>query len=102
MVPLDMHFQKGRIKLEIGLARGKLKHDKRATERERQWQRDAAATAPESPFEACEDAGSPSPQPAVLRHVPQGVLRPAQLLTQEREVVMTIGHMRIAMQRSFA
>ena len=40
LVPLDLHFQKGRIKLEIGLARGKLKHDKRATERERQWQRD--------------------------------------------------------------
>jgi SsrA-binding protein len=40
LVPLDLHFRKGRIKLEIGLARGKLKHDKRATERERQWQRD--------------------------------------------------------------
>jgi len=40
LVPLDLHFSKGRIKLEIGLARGKLKHDKRATERERQWQRD--------------------------------------------------------------
>ena len=40
LVPLDLHFSKGRIKLEIGLARGKLKHDKRAAERERQWQRD--------------------------------------------------------------
>ena len=40
LVPLDLHFRKGRIKLEIGLARGKLKHDKRAAERERQWQRD--------------------------------------------------------------
>jgi SsrA-binding protein len=40
LVPLDLHFHKGRIKLEIGLARGKLKHDKRAAERERQWQRD--------------------------------------------------------------
>jgi len=43
LVPLDLHFRKGRIKLEIGLARGKLKHDKRATERERQWQRDRQA-----------------------------------------------------------
>lgn len=40
LVPLDLHFRKGRIKLELGLARGKLKHDKRATEREKQWQRD--------------------------------------------------------------
>lgn len=40
LVPLDLHFKKGRIKLELGLARGKLKHDKRAAEREKQWQRD--------------------------------------------------------------
>ena len=40
LIPLDLHFSKGRIKLEIGLARGKLKHDKRMVEREKQWQRD--------------------------------------------------------------
>jgi SsrA-binding protein len=40
LIPLDLHFNKGRIKLEIGLARGKLKHDKRATERDKQWLRD--------------------------------------------------------------
>jgi SsrA-binding protein len=40
LIPLDMHYKKGRIKLEIALARGKLKHDKRASEREREWQRD--------------------------------------------------------------
>jgi SsrA-binding protein len=40
LIPLNLHFSKGRIKLEVGLARGKLKHDKRATEREKQWQRD--------------------------------------------------------------
>ena len=40
LIPLDLHYSKGRIKLELGLARGKLKHDKRATERDRQWQRD--------------------------------------------------------------
>lgn len=40
LVPLDLHFRTGRIKLELGLARGKLKHDKRAAEREKQWQRD--------------------------------------------------------------
>jgi SsrA-binding protein len=40
LIPLDLHFSKGRIKLEIGLARGKLKHDKREAEREKQWQRD--------------------------------------------------------------
>ena len=40
LIPLDLHFSTGRIKLEIGLARGKLKHDKRAAERDKQWQRD--------------------------------------------------------------
>jgi SsrA-binding protein len=40
LIPLDLHYSKGRIKLELGLARGKLKHDKRAAERDKQWQRD--------------------------------------------------------------
>jgi len=40
LIPLDLHFTKGRIKLALGLARGKQQHDKRATEREKQWQRD--------------------------------------------------------------
>ena len=40
LVPLDLHYNKGRIKLELGLARGKLKHDKRAAEREKDWQRE--------------------------------------------------------------
>jgi SsrA-binding protein len=39
LVPLDLHFKKGRIKIEIALARGKLKHDKRASERDREWER---------------------------------------------------------------
>jgi len=40
LVPLDLHYSKGRIKLEIGLARGKLKHDKRVAEREKDWNRE--------------------------------------------------------------
>jgi len=40
LVPLDLHYRKGRIKLEFALARGKLKHDKRASERDREWQRE--------------------------------------------------------------
>ena len=40
LVPLDLHYTRGRIKLEIGLAKGKKQHDKRATEREREWQRE--------------------------------------------------------------
>ena len=42
LVPLDLHFLRGRIKLEIGLAKGKKDYDKRATEKERDWQRDKA------------------------------------------------------------
>lgn len=40
LVPLDLHFKKGRIKLEIGLAKGKKQFDKRATLKERDWQRE--------------------------------------------------------------
>ena len=40
LVPLDLHYSRGRIKLQIALARGKLKHDKRASEREKEWQRE--------------------------------------------------------------
>ena len=39
LVPLDLHFSKGRIKLEIGLAKGKKQHDKRAAEKDKEWQR---------------------------------------------------------------
>jgi SsrA-binding protein len=40
LVPLDLHYTRGRVKVEIGLAKGKKQFDKRATEREREWQRD--------------------------------------------------------------
>ncbi len=40
MVPIDLHYAKGRIKLEIGLAKGKKQHDKRAAEKDREWQRE--------------------------------------------------------------
>ncbi len=40
LVPLDLHYSKGRIKLEIGLAKGKKQYDKRAAEQERDWKRE--------------------------------------------------------------
>ena len=40
LVPLAMYWKKGMAKLEIGLAKGKKQHDKRATEKDRDWQRD--------------------------------------------------------------
>ena len=42
LVPLDMHYKNGRIKIQIGLAKGKKQHDKRETEKERDWSRDKA------------------------------------------------------------
>jgi SsrA-binding protein len=42
LVPLDLHWKDGRAKLEVGLAKGKKQHDKRATEKDRDWQRDKA------------------------------------------------------------
>ena len=43
IMPLDMHYKAGRVKLEIGLAKGKKQHDKRATEKEKDAKREAAA-----------------------------------------------------------
>ena len=40
LIPLDLHFSKGRIKLQIGLAHGKKQHDKREAEKEREWDRE--------------------------------------------------------------
>ena len=42
LVPLNLHYQRGRIKCEIGLAKGKKQHDKRDTERSRDAQREIA------------------------------------------------------------
>jgi SsrA-binding protein len=40
LVPIDFHYVRGRIKLEIGLAKGKKQHDKRESEKERDWKRE--------------------------------------------------------------
>ena len=40
LVPLDLHYKAGRIKLEIGLARGKRQYDKRQAEKEKDWRRE--------------------------------------------------------------
>jgi SsrA-binding protein len=40
LIPLDLHYKGGRIKLDVGLAKGKQHHDKRAAERDKQWQKD--------------------------------------------------------------
>lgn len=40
LVPIDLHYSKGRIKAEIGLAKGKKLHDKRDSEKEKDWKRE--------------------------------------------------------------
>jgi SsrA-binding protein len=40
LTPINLHYAKGRIKLEIGLAKGKKQYDKRATIKEREWSRE--------------------------------------------------------------
>lgn len=42
LVPLNLHWSKGRAKLDIGLAKGKKQHDKRADKKEADWQRQKA------------------------------------------------------------
>jgi SsrA-binding protein len=39
LVPLNLHWSKGRAKLDIGLAKGKKSHDKRAVTKDRDWKR---------------------------------------------------------------
>jgi SsrA-binding protein len=43
LVPLNLHYKGGRIKCEIGLAKGKKQHDKRAAERDRDGAREVQA-----------------------------------------------------------
>ncbi len=40
LVPLELYWKAGRAKLLVGLAKGKKQHDKRATDKDRDWQRD--------------------------------------------------------------
>lgn len=43
IVPLDMHYKGGRIKIQIGLAKGKKQYDKREAEKEKDWKREQGA-----------------------------------------------------------
>ena len=40
LVPLNLHYKDGRVKVEIALAKGKAQHDKRETEKKRDWERE--------------------------------------------------------------
>ena len=42
LVPLNLHYKGGLVKCEIGLAKGKKQHDKRETEKNRDWEREHA------------------------------------------------------------
>ena len=42
LIPLDLHWYKNRVKVNIALAKGKKQHDKRASERDKDWARDKA------------------------------------------------------------
>lgn len=40
LVPIDLHYLRGRVKLALGLARGKKQYDKREAEKEKDWKRE--------------------------------------------------------------
>ena len=40
LVPLDLHYKGGRVKVEVALTKGKAEHDKRDTEKKRDWERE--------------------------------------------------------------
>ena len=40
LVPLDLHYVRGRVKINMGLGKGKKQHDKRAAEKDKEWSRE--------------------------------------------------------------
>ena|SRR3990167_977110 len=40
IVPIDLHWSKNRVKIQIAIAKGKKQHDKRAAEKEKDWNRE--------------------------------------------------------------
>ncbi|MDO5667289.1 MAG: SsrA-binding protein SmpB [Alcaligenaceae bacterium] len=42
LVPLNLYFKRGRVKMTVALAKGKKQHDKRATIKDRDWEREKA------------------------------------------------------------
>ncbi|GAB1389587.1 MAG: SsrA-binding protein [Rubrivivax sp.] len=40
LVPLNLHYKGGRVKVEVALAKGKAMHDKRETEKKKDWERE--------------------------------------------------------------
>ncbi|HMH19800.1 MAG TPA: SsrA-binding protein SmpB [Burkholderiales bacterium] len=40
LVPIDLHYVRGRVKINVGLAKGKKQYDKRADEKEKDWKRE--------------------------------------------------------------
>lgn len=44
LVPLSLYWKHGRAKLNLGLAKGKKEHDKRATSKDRDWEREKQRT----------------------------------------------------------
>ena len=40
LIPINLHYTRGRVKLEIGLAKGKKQYDKRADEKDKDWKRE--------------------------------------------------------------
>jgi SsrA-binding protein len=40
LIPINLHYTRGRVKLEIGLAKGKKQHDKRQDEKDKDWKRE--------------------------------------------------------------
>lgn len=54
LVPINLHFTKGRIKLEIGLAKGKKQFDKRESDKQRDWVREKSQIMKEKKSVMCE------------------------------------------------
>jgi SsrA-binding protein len=69
LVPLNLHYKGGRVKAEIALAKGKAEHDKRDTEKKRDWEREKGrlmrhkVSGPAEPRPSGSASSSPAPAP---------------------------------------
>ena len=85
LVPTRLYFNdKGLVKLEVALAKGKNAHDKRATEADRDWKREQGRLMREKGEREADNAGStPRPARRRLRTLP-AVRRPVLVLRREQ------------------
>ena len=105
LVPLELYWKNGRAKLRIGLAKGKKEHDKRATSKDRDWQREKSRLMKHS-TQMNRNAPSALPLPATAvsctlqndttRTAHQGDQRAQRESSCRRSLLLALGLLRLS------